>query len=513
MDILEVELRGRLVARRQITGRPMELGRAAECDVVLDDPALAERELLVTRMRGSVFAVDVSRGKRHVGMARHLPLGEGIRLGEYRLLRRELGSAGPAGGQTEELEPSHVAAAVMRVLVGRGPDARRYLLDEQPLHLGRGSDNDVVLSDRAVSLRHLRLEPGDGGVLVRDLASRNGTFVNGVRVQTALLALGGHVRLGHVELRLVARAEAEPDARAMIAESPAMLELLAEAQRAAALSWPVLVHGESGTGKESVALALHELGCRAGGPYVALNAGGLATNLLEAELFGHERGAFTGANQTHRGLFEQAHGGTLFLDEIGELPLECQARLLRVLESGELRRVGGESTLRVDVRLVCATHRDLRAMVADGRFREDLYYRIARLVLEVPALRSRPEDVRALARHFLRQVRGELGVRELSSDAEARLVAYDWPGNARELRNVLCAAACATTAPWIDEQDVDRALRRVGGRHPARGQDAEAVQRAVVAYQGNLSAAARALGIPRTTLRDRLRASGCAPQV
>jgi DNA-binding NtrC family response regulator len=450
-------------------------------------------------------------------MVQPLRVGEGLALGQHRLVRREprpdpvrreSGMAAHDGHPTQDLKLGSVVAPSMLVLVGRGPEARRYLLDDRPLHLGRDDGNDVVLVDRAVSTRHVRLEPTDAGVLVRDLGSRNGTFVNGVRVQTALLAMGGQVQVGHAELRLVARAEADPQAQTMIAESPAMLEMLAEAQRAALLPWPVLVHGESGTGKESVARALHELGTRAREPYVALNAGGFATNLLEAELFGHEKGAFTGANQTHRGLFEQAHGGTLFLDEIGELPLECQARLLRVLESGELRRVGGEAMLRVDVRLVCATHRDLRAMVADGTFREDLYYRIARLVLEVPALRSRPEDVRALARHFLRQVRNELGPRELSSDAEARLVAYDWPGNARELRNVLCAAACATTAPCIEEQDVDRALRRVGGRYPQRGPDPTSMLRALDAYQGNLSAAARALGVPRSTLRDRLRAGG-----
>jgi len=522
MDILEIELGGRLVARRCITGRPVEIGRSPECDVVLDDPELAERHLLVSRVRGTVCVADISRGRRHAGMVQPLRPGEGLAVGEYRLLRREprpdelrreprpdAAQREPEaldGHPTQDLKRGSVVAPRMLVLVGRGPEARRYVLDDRPLHLGRDDGNDVVLADRAVSTRHVRLEPTDAGVLVRDLGSRNGTFVNGVRVQTALLAMGGQIQVGHAELRLVARTEAEP--QTMIAESPAMLEMLAEAQRAALLSWPVLVHGESGTGKESVARALHELGTRVRGPYVALNAGGFATNLLEAELFGHEKGAFTGASQTHRGLFEQAHGGTLFLDEIGELPLECQARLLRVLESGELRRVGGEAMLRVDVRLVCATHRDLRAMVAEGAFREDLYYRIARLVLEVPALRSRPEDVRALARHFLHQVRNELGPRELSSGAEARLVAYDWPGNARELRNVLCAAACATTAPCIEEQDVDRALRRVGGRHPLRGPDPESMLRTLDACQGNLSAAARALGVPRSTLRGRLRASG-----
>src|SRR5690606_12158912 len=155
------------------------------------------------------------------------------------------------------------------------------------------------------------------------------------------------------------------------------------------------------------------------------------------ELFGHERGAFTGANAQHRGVFEQAHGGTLFLDEIGELPLELQARLLRVLETWEVRRIGGESDVRVDVRLVCATHRDLRKMVADGEMRLDLYHRISLLVLPVPPLRDRPGDIEALARHFLSRESEQLGPKRISEPAVARLLAYDWPGNARELRNIV----------------------------------------------------------------------------
>jgi DNA-binding NtrC family response regulator len=266
----------------------------------------------------------------------------------------------------------------------------------------------------------------------------------------------------------------------------------------------VLIVGESGTGKEGIALALHERSERCGQPFVAVNAGGLTRELVESQLFGHERGAFTGAANRHRGVFEQAQGGTLFLDEIGELPLEQQARLLRVLETGDIRRVGSENPTRVDVRLVCATHRDLRVMVADGTFRQDLFYRVARVVIQVPSLRVRPEDLRALVKRFLSEIARELGPRELSREALQRLLTHEWPGNVRELRNVLSAAA-TTCSGCIELGDIERALERVGGGSNTRELTSEMIRRALDESSGNQAAAARALGIPRSTLRDRLR--------
>jgi transcriptional regulator of acetoin/glycerol metabolism len=197
-------------------------------------------------------------------------------------------------------------------------------------------------------------------------------------------------------------------------------------------------------------------------------------------------------------------GGTLFLDEIGELPLSLQSRLLRVLETGEVRRVGAETARQVDFRLVCATHRDLRAMVAEGAFREDLYFRIARLVIDLPPLRERAVDIQPIAERLLAELTGALGPRELSDEALARLVAHSWPGNVRELRNVVSAAAAATVGTRIEREDIERALCRIGGGARVPLTD-ETVQSVLARYRGNLSAAARALGMPRSTLRDRAR--------
>jgi DNA-binding NtrC family response regulator len=283
-----------------------------------------------------------------------------------------------------------------------------------------------------------------------------------------------------------------------------MLAVMAEVDRFASLPWPVLIRGETGVGKEHVARALHERGRRRAGPFVPLNGGGLPRELIESELFGHERGAFTGAVQTHRGAFEQAHGGTLFLDEVAELPPDLQTRLLRVLETWQVRRVGSEAARRVDVRLLCATHRDLRALVQEGRFRPDLYYRIHRLVVEVPPLRLRPDDIASLAEHFIQQMESALGERRIEPHAMDRLRGYAWPGNVRELRNVLELAAVDCDGAAIDLAAVDRSLRRIS--EPSAFQpSADSLREALEQYGGNMSAAARALGIPRSTLRDRLR--------
>jgi DNA-binding NtrC family response regulator len=453
-----------------------------------------------------VVAFDVSAGRRQRVAEYPVPLGRGVPLGRHHELRRiEVESCGRSTG-TDILSQPRCVASELQVMVGRGGELRRVQLSELPVHFGRSPDNDVRLHDATVSERHLRLEPCEAGLLARDLGSKNGTFVNGVRVHTALVLEGTVIRLGRTELQVTARTDAQRDAPRMVAESSSMLDVLCEVRRVASLPWPVLIVGESGTGKEGLALALHEHSARKEQPFVAINAGGLTRELVESQLFGHERGAFTGAAQRHRGVFEQAQGGTLFLDEIGELPLELQARLLRALETGEIRRVGGESSLHVDVRLVCATHRDLRRMVVEGAFRQDLFYRIARAVVQVPSLRARPEDLRALAQRFLAEISRELGPRFLTPEGLARLLAHAWPGNVRELRNVLSTAAAAASS-CIDASDIERALARVGGGEGVRDLSVDTLRRTLSACAGNQTAAARALGIPRSTLRDRLKSA------
>jgi two-component system response regulator AtoC len=324
-------------------------------------------------------------------------------------------------------------------------------------------------------------------------------------------------------MQLRARAGAQAG---LIGQSPAMQELERRIERVATARVPALVLGETGSGKELVARALHAASARASGPFLAENCGALAEGTLESELFGHERGAFTGATARRKGLFELAHGGTLFLDELGEAGPKVQVRLLRVLEQGTLRRVGGEEEVTVDVRIVAATHRDLARMVREGSFREDLYYRLKGAVLEVPPLRERTSDLEALVVHFLDQLRG---ARPMPTRAAWRAMqAYAWPGNVRELRAEVArwlvfsddrvelrdlspeiqAAVGNTAARPSPEELVQRVLEAKHAPRPLAELVAELERRAIAAaferHQGNISQTARELGIDRNTLKRKL---------
>ena len=308
----------------------------------------------------------------------------------------------------------------------------------------------------------------------------------------------------------------------LLGTSPSMQRLRELVRRAAASEGRVLVTGENGTGKELVARALHQGSRRRGGPFVKLNCAAVPAELIESELFGHERGAFTGAVAARRGKFELADGGTLFLDEVGDMPPAMQAKVLRVLQEAEFERVGGQTTLRTDARVVAASNKDLPAEVAAGRFREDLYYRLAVVIVPTPPLRERREDVPDLAARFLAEACERNGRRPVSLSREALLAlqAHDWPGNVRELRNVVERLAILCDGPVLSPADVAQALP---GARPPRADRAregasfhelveeaerEIILAALTAHQDNVSDTARALGLERSHLYKKMRALG-----
>ena len=501
-DTLVLSRAGHPVRSFPIAESPIEIGSHPGCDITLHAAGVPSRALLVHPSGGTVYLYDLS-AEPGLKSRSVMPMSESITVGGGFVIARETGERPDRRvGGTELIRTSGRVRERVALVAGKGPSARAFRVGTDPISLGSARDNAIPLQDRAVSRYHCRIEPSARACIVRDLGSTNGTWLDGVRVQRQELRPGATLRIGRSELRVVDGGGSRAGAPLVIA-SASMLALMGEVERLARLPWPVLIRGETGVGKEHVARALHERGPRRAGPFVALNGGGLPRELIESELFGHERGAFTGAARAHRGAFEQAHAGTLFLDEVAELPLELQSRLLRVLESWRVRRVGAEAERAVDVRLVCATHADLRALVQQGRFRADLFYRIHRLVLEVPPLRSRPDDVEPLVAHFLSQMRNTVGGRTPSADAIERLRRYPWPGNVRELRNVLELAAVDGDGARIDLAGVERALRRTG-ESSAAPMSTDTLREALEHYGGNLSAAARALGIPRSTLRDRL---------
>ncbi len=303
----------------------------------------------------------------------------------------------------------------------------------------------------------------------------------------------------------------------MIGSSPAFLRAVEQASMAARSDARVLLIGESGTGKELLAAHIHQNSPFSAGPFVKVNCAAIPTELLESELFGHEKGAFTGAAGTRRGKFELADSGTIFLDEVGDLHSASQAKLLRVLQEGEFHRVGGEQTIRVAVRVISATNRDLSALVLQGKFREDLYYRLSVVPIRVPALRERPQDIKLLAQYFLDDfcARNNFRPKALDDSVYPLLESYGWPGNARELRNAIERMAILTTGDRLTRDSVPveiRVQRDAGPRSSVQeareSAERDHILRALEETSWNVSGAARALGMERTNLHKRIRALG-----
>ncbi|MGZ3476356.1 MAG: sigma 54-interacting transcriptional regulator [Polyangiales bacterium] len=333
---------------------------------------------------------------------------------------------------------------------------------------GKAPDNDIVLPDDTVSRYHLTIGRVREGLQVKDLGSTNGVRIGGAKIKEAIVDPGSVIRAGEVELsiRLEIQGVEIPPSQSdrfqlALGTSIAMRRIFGLLERIAPTMATVLLTGETGTGKDVLARSIHAASPRASAPFEVVDCGAVTHTLIESELFGHERGAFTGAIAARAGAFERANGGTLFLDEVGELPLELQPKLLRVLEAKEFRRVGGNKTLTADVRVVAATTRDLPREVERGKFREDLYFRLAVVPIVVPPLRSRPEDVPVLARKILDAAAGE-GELRIPDETLVALRAHDWPGNVREMRNVLERAAYLARASGEEE------LRLIGLPAPRR---------------------------------------------
>jgi DNA-binding NtrC family response regulator len=349
-------------------------------------------------------------------------------------------SATATRARSIELEPDVPYA----LLVVEGPDrGKRFLVDPSeplPMHIGHAPSSALRLSDPEVSRRHAALDLVGGRLRVTDLDSTNGTWVEDVGIVDAFVSSGSIVRMGQTQLK-VERATTPALPREgthfgrFVGASPEIQRLYPLFARLALSDIPVVIEGETGTGKEVLAEALHDNGPRASRPYVVFDCTAVPAALMEAELFGHERGAFTGASSARRGYFEQANGGTLLIDEIGDLELPLQSKLLRAIEKKEIRRVGGEGVTRVDVRILAATRRNLDKLVQDGRFRDDLYHRLAVGRVELPPLRRRRGDILLLARHFWHELGGNPA--DLTADLVARWEDESWTGNVRELRNAI----------------------------------------------------------------------------
>lgn len=371
--------------------------------------------------------------------------------------------------KTEEL-PDVVSLRRCQLSVIEGPDnGKKVMLNKNRIRVGKRENNDFILSDKTVSRQHLEIEyMEDNSFLLRDLESTNGTFLNGNRVKEAYLKPSDTIKLGNTLLEFSAydeKVKIEPSPKTkfgeMVGKSKKMRQIFSILDKISQTQATVIIEGDTGTGKDLVARAIHEYSPRKTKPFVVFDCSAVAPNLIESELFGHERGAFTGAVKSRRGAFEAASGGTIFLDEIGELTADLQPKLLRALEQREIRRVGTNVPIKIDVRVVCATNKQLRREVDEGRFREDLYYRLSVVKISLPSLKDRPEDIPALVEHFLRNAPynklpdGTLKVTKVGDDALKILTRHMWPGNVRELHNVIERAVSFVDGDTISKSHLD----------------------------------------------------------
>jgi transcriptional regulator with PAS, ATPase and Fis domain len=441
----------------------------------------------VKRGRHALLADSAAVG--YVGRCESAPRESEERTGETHELRRE-----PSRGPWLLELGSADAAPPVPLQLG------------QRITFGTSRTAAIQLPDTAVSSLHCSVLGTEHGVLVEDIGSKNGLYVGSARVRSALLSgSSSYFVVGRTVVSL--RSAAVDDANileqalpGLVGNSAPMRRVAGDVRRHAKMRVPVLIQGESGTGKDVIARALHTLSRRSG-QYLPLNVGALPESLADAELFGHRRGAFTGAVSSRTGAFEQAHKGTLFLDEIADLSPAVQIKLLRVVEDGQVRPVGGSEPISVDVRIVSASWASLPDRVAEGRFRADLYHRLSTVVIRLPPLRERKSDLSALAIALLARLQNEVGPRQLSSSALARLVAYDWPGNVRELMSVLYRAAVASSEPEIAAHHLDFGIAP-RGHDKSANLTPEAARQLLARCGNNVSAAARAARVARSTFRS-----------
>jgi transcriptional regulator with PAS, ATPase and Fis domain len=415
-------------------------------------------------------------------------------------------------------DPAAYHTARLIVMPGNGPE-KSLVLGVAHVRIGAGSSNDVVIEDQHASRFHCELRKTDEGWLLRDLGSLNGTRVGDVAIKEGLLHSGATITVGETRIRFLA-----DDGRAeeiavsphhsfgdVVGRSVRMREVFGVLERIAATDLTVLIGGETGSGKDVMARAIHKASGRGKGPFVVFDCAAVAPNLIESELFGHVKGAFTGADANREGAFERANGGTLFLDEIGELSIELQPKLLRALEQRRVKAVGGQKEIPIDVRIIAATHRNLEQKVKEGSFRQDLFFRLSVVTVQVPALRHRVEDLPVLVETVLVSLGKAVGI---SPETMRILETYDWPGNVRELRNVIESAAAVCDGDQIEPRHLmffkPRRRDPTMEKLPLAGKTLEsieknAIQQTLEQCGGNKTKAAKQLGISPSTLYEKVK--------
>jgi len=549
--------RGGATAVQLDKGRPLVVGRSEPADVVVPDPGLSRQHARFVWDDEGIWVEDLKstngtkKNGEKIAHAKILP-NDRIAVGPVMVSVHIISSLDPelrgfdghdrfVAALEDELTRARTFGRPLALLMVSGGKDRH--VSTWAVHLRarlRPVDRIGIYAPATVLVSIPEATPQALGTLAKELRAGTPPMsvgavmfpTDGSSVEELIAAAQVAMRSGHVP-SASGTFESQPpaDAAAMVVKNPAMKQLMTTVKRVAQSTIAVLIHGETGTGKEVIARAIHESGPRRKQPLRCINCAAIPGTLIESVLFGHVQGAYTGADKTARGIFEQAEGGTVLLDEIGELAAGAQAALLRVLETKKVTRIGGDRELDVDVRVIAATHRDLEAMVEAGRFRQDLLYRLNTMIVRIPPLRERVDEIRPLAERFLKDARREAGsdVREIDAESLAALEAYGWPGNVRELRNTIERAVVLAEGKAIRLVDLTDRIRNVAQARVAKAEaeaepeapelptdyrehlrkyETELILRALHKANGNQTEAARALKLPLRTLVHKIQTYG-----
>ncbi len=534
---------GKTLLQVPLTKKNTQVGRSQSCDVILTEPTISRLQFSVYQLEGSYFVKNL--GKAPLKLNGQIVEASSISEKDFLELegwRIALGNEAPdtsenqddtyvsqaVSGTTKALHLSRVGEELfyetLQLKINSPAGVKFFPLQQGTNTLGKGISCDIKIEDAYVSEVHAKLICEDSKVLIYDLQSTNGTYVNGLKIKEVELDEKSIIKIGESELCLELKTHSQKIKELstnafgpFVGKSKVMRELYALIQQIASTSAPVCIFGETGTGKELVARSLHDLSDRKEKAWVALNCGSIAKELIQSELFGHEKGAFTGAQQQHKGVFEQAKGGTLFLDEIAELPLDLQTSLLRVLETGKIRRVGGTQEVPVDVRIVCATHQDLARLVSEKKFREDLFFRLHVLPLYLAPLRERKEDIPLLANYFLQQFLPSHRKLSFSPETLNFLGEQKWPGNVREFKNAIQRAVIMAKQEVLEPSHfgflTNKGNSDISPTPSLPSSSLQDIEKQVILKElerqkDNRLATAKALGISKSTLYEKLKGYG-----
>jgi transcriptional regulator with AAA-type ATPase domain len=540
MKNIEIFYRDELISEHPLSKDETKIGRAKSNDIILNDPSVSRVHAVIMIDKGKLSLLDKSSSDTFINNVKvsrkELHIDDMITIGPYSIFPREY--------KYEEEKPElqttcHEKTLAFSLITNedkksfllqhaslvftKGPEeGLRYQIDKEKSTFGKSDDNDLVLNDEFVSRHHGEISFSKGEFFIRDLGSRNGIFVNGKRVKGSIIESGSKIEIGKTGFNFILSEDTpmlldrkDDHLCEIIGISQKIQALLTFCKKAASCDATILINGETGTGKELIAKTIHSLSRRSSEPFITIDCGSIPRDLIESELFGHEKGAFTGAQNQRKGAFERGHKGTVFLDEIGELPKEMQPKLLRILEEREFKRVGGDTHIQTDIRVIAATNKELNVEITKGNFREDLFFRLYVIPISLPTLRERKEDIPLLTEHFIKknQMLSETGSQvTISDEALQKMSDYSWPGNVRELRNIIERAIVNSDMHQISAEDIQfiPTIKEDNKSFSSSNASLEEVEKqtiinALKEQGGNKKATAKVLGIAYSTMCEKVK--------